>query len=108
MLKRQQKAAAATPEALAALAPKELAKYPLIVEFLGCAVWEEDGTERTTGTIQLFTDGGMWKAMLNDRAQSLVAFVTVLPGESLLAVLEKALAATGTDWRTARKFQAKK
>jgi hypothetical protein len=82
--------------------------YPELAEFLFVRKWPDDGADRETGTVLLFGDGVNLKAMLNDRAQGLVAFITIDPDEDLLGSLERAVVATGTDWRPAKKFGKQK
>lgn len=108
MLRRQQQSKVVTGGDLAALMPKEVATCPTLTEFVASPVWAEDGASRTTGTVLIFCDGGTLKVMLNDRDQSLVAFLTVLPGEGLFKAIEKALSTEGTDWRPARKAGPRK
>lgn len=72
-----------------------------IREYCETAVWP-NGDARSTSTLSLFTDDGVWKACLNDKAEDQVLFAT---GDSIWGVLE-ALEATlraGTgDWRRSK------
>lgn len=86
----------------------QLQLYPALTEFLFRSVWEEDGTPRCPGTVLLFGDGAWLKAMLNDKDQSMVAFVTLEAAEDILGELDRAVLSTSTDWRAAKKFSPKK
>lgn len=83
---------------------EELAGYDSLAEFLLQTEWPEGGGVRTTGTVLIFMDSGGLKAMLNDRDQSLVAFVTIEPSEGILQALTHAVESTTTDWRAAKRF----
>jgi hypothetical protein len=73
-------------------------------EFLVRTCWDEDGSRRETGTILVFSDGPVVKAMLNDRDGSRVAFLTLAAEECLSDLLERALLSPATDWRAAKKY----
>jgi hypothetical protein len=72
--------------------------YPALCEFLCKSSWE-DGESRTTGTVMLMTEAGLWKAWVNDRDAGLSAFVSsgTLPG--LLKSLDKGVESGQLDWR---------
>jgi len=76
--------------------------YPVLLEFLTSTVWGEDKTARVPGTLLLFTEAGAFKAMLRDRDDPGVAFVTSGSLDGLLAALEAGLASGGLDWRADR------
>lgn len=57
--------------------------YPNLAEFLTTGVYE-DGERRESPTITLWASGGQWKAILKDRAEGLVMW---LSEEKLLALL---------------------
>lgn len=107
-MKRQQKAPAGAEGVPLALICEELILYPALAEFLFLQVWEEDQAPRETGTVLMFSDGCHLKAMLNDRAQGLVAFLTLDPTEEVLVALDKAVLSTGTDWRPSKKQSPRK
>lgn len=83
------------------------ASFPALSEFLVAITWE-DGSSRISGTLTLFTDQGLWKLCLADKAQSLVAFVS---GSSPLHAFQSAEQGlvTGTlDWRSSRQPNSNK
>jgi hypothetical protein len=81
--------------------------YPALYEFLSSCAWAS-GEPRAPGSLTLFTDGRAWKACLNDKAQSRVAFVTASDPEHLLHVAEEGLVQGLLDWRDTRYFGQKK
>jgi hypothetical protein len=78
------------------------ALYPSLWEWLFASQWPDDGSARETGTVLLFVEGGQLKAMFNDRAQSLLAFMTLGSSGDVLGDLEAALAGGRMDWRSPR------
>lgn len=75
--------------------------FPTVVEFLSLCKWE-DGGSRVTGTLNLSTDAGMWKAALSDRDAGLYVFVSGRTLTELLSRLESGLQADDLEWRTSR------
>lgn len=69
-----------------------------LFEFL-CAETYEDGSARIPGTLTVFREGSMLKGCLNDRDQSLVAFVSASSFTGLLEALDAGLQADDLDWR---------
>ena len=69
-----------------------------LFEFL-CAEEYEDGSPRVPGTLTVFREGNMLKGCLNDRDQSLVAFVSASSFTGLLEALDAGLQADDLDWR---------
>lgn len=78
--------------------------YPALVEFLGATEWAP-GESRETGTVMFFSDAGLIKCCLTDRAQSLVAFMTALNWTELLEAIEEGLVSGRIDWRVRREFK---
>jgi hypothetical protein len=76
-------------------------EYPSVWEFIGMEAWPS-GERRKLGTIRLFVEDGAWKACLNDKEGSLVAFVTGKSPEGLFEAMEEGLAQGGLDWRRDR------
>jgi len=77
------------------------ATCPALHEFLTLSVLP-DGTTRTPSTLCFFSDGGLWKAVLNEKDLGLCLWAT---GESLPQLweeLEARLTAPVVDWRAAR------
>lgn len=81
------------------LKPGKWAKdYPHLWEFLHMETYE-DGTARRLPTITLFVSPTGLQACLNDRDQSMAAFVTGESLEALWAALEGGLSMDSLDWR---------
>jgi len=71
---------------------------PALFEFLTVA--ELPGGEvRQTSTLTIFTEGGMWKACLNERDSEATLFGSGENLESCLDNLEERLKAPHVDWR---------
>ena len=81
-------------------------RHGTIVEFLALPTWA-DGQSRTPGTLTLMRDGDLWKACLNDRESECSAFVSGKTLTSLLAAVEKGLAAGSLEWRAWKPFADK-
>lgn len=82
-----------------------LPDLPDLAEFLFCPVWPEDGSKRETGTVMIFVDDGRLKAVLTDRAQSLVAFLSVDQPLLLLDELNAQLGSDRLDWRVKKEWR---
>lgn len=72
--------------------------YPALVEFLSLREWEP-GVARTTGTILIVIDGGLWKGWLNDRDVLRAAWLSASTLTGLLAAAEGGLREDGLEWR---------
>jgi len=71
---------------------------PALFEYL--TVGEMDGGEtRQTSTVTIFTEGGMWKACLNERDSEATLFASGENLEACLDNLEERLKAPHVDWR---------
>lgn len=108
MLRKQMRGGSAQGPLDVASLSTQLQLYPALCEFLFRSEWQEDGTSRELGTLLLFGDGCRLKVMLNDKAQSLVAFATLDAEEDFLSEIDRMIVATSTDWRAARKFVPRK
>jgi len=75
--------------------------YPDLALFLWADQWPDTKAPRRTGTVTFFVEQGRWKACLNDRDQSLVAFATDNTFLGLLDVLDTGLEQDALDWRKA-------
>ena len=75
------------------------AMFPLLYQFLTAVTWPEDNTAREPGSILLFTEGSAFKAMLRDKDDPAVAFVTAGSLQALLEAIEAGLETQGLDWR---------
>jgi len=83
------------------------ASCPALHEFLTLSSLP-DGTARTPSTVLFFSDGGLWKAVLNERDAGLCLWAT---GESLPQLwdeLEARLTAPVVDWRPSGRPAASK
>lgn len=83
------------------------ASCPALHEFLTLSVLP-DGTPRTPSSLCFFSDGGLWKAVLNERDTGLTLWAT---GESLPQLweeLEARLTAPVVDWRPGRQLKPEK
>ena len=75
--------------------------YPSLFDHLTAEKWDDD-KPRTTSSVLIFCESGTWKAMLNNRAEGLVAFVTSHGFLALIDSLEHGLAEGQMDWRKSR------
>lgn len=86
-------------EAAKADIPPELEACGNLIDFMTQTQWP-DGTERAVGTIGLFFgEEGRLKAVLNDKAQGLVAFTTYGNDKTIFDWLDEAIVSSSTDWR---------
>lgn len=81
--------------------------YPTLWEFLSLDKYD-DGSPRRLPTITIFLGPDGLQACLNDRDQSLAAFVTSVSLEGLWQALEKGLKEDSLDWRRSSNFNGKK
>ncbi len=72
--------------------------YPALVEFLTRSVWE-DGSGRSTGTVMLMVESGLWKAWVHDKDASCAAFVSSGTLAGLLKAVDKGVESGQLDWR---------
>lgn len=77
---------------------KHWQSMPALWEFLTAVAWD-DGEERRTGTLLLFTEEGRWKCCVNDRDAGLVTFVAAESPDQLLRSVDKGLVDDTLDWR---------
>lgn len=82
-------------------------RLPALSEFLCVTEWEP-GQPRVTGSLSIFTDGGVWKCCLSNRDSGEVAFLSAKDPDELLLAVEKALRADSLDWRQGREWRARK
>lgn len=73
-------------------------KYPTLHEFLTLTQLS-DGTTRTTSTMTLMIEGGLFKAVLNERDTNQGCWATGETITQLLAEMEERLSADHVDWR---------
>jgi len=76
------------------------ARYPLLVEMMVTTQWE-DKKPREVSTVLLVAEGGVWKGLLNDRANRRQAWVTGQTIDEVLDALESGLASGNLGWRHA-------
>lgn len=82
------------------------AKAPLLTGWLTETSWE-DGEARTPGSLILFAQDGRWKAMLSDKDNDYIAFVSANDFLGVITALEKGLEKGDLDWREPRGNAAK-
>lgn len=75
---------------------------PTLHEFLTLSSLS-DGKPRSTSTLLVFVEGGLWKAVLNERDAELALWATSETFQGLLAELESRLSAPVVDWRPGRR-----
>jgi len=73
-------------------------KYPALHEYLTMVAYP-DGGKRTTSTLMLFCDDGVWKACLKDRDQARSLWITSDGPTGLLDDLEACLQGDVQEWR---------
>jgi hypothetical protein len=74
---------------------------PALREFILMDQWPE-GDARAPGTVILFQDGGVVKALLNDKAQGRIAVVSARSAFAALEAAEEGLEHDSLDWRADR------
>lgn len=84
-----------------------LSGFPTLCEFLALDRWP-DGTNRLTGTLQLFCEHGKWKVTLRDRDAKEYAFLTSDTIEELLLTVEEGLTQGNVEWRPDKPFVPKR
>jgi len=78
------------------------ATCPALHEFLTlCEL--SDGRTRSTSSLLVFTEGGLWKAVLNERDAELSLWATAESLQGLFLELETRLTAPAVDWRPSRR-----
>lgn len=75
-----------------------------LMEFLMAAQYD-DGSPRTTGTLNIFFEGSQCKVSLSDRDQEAMAFMTCTDLLSAFMTADKKLREGSLDWR---KFKSAK
>jgi hypothetical protein len=78
------------------------AACPALHEFLTLSVLPS-GAARTTSTLLVFVEGGLWKAVLNERDAGLSLWATAESLQGLWDELEARLTAPAVDWRPSRR-----
>lgn len=82
---------------LAASDPSFAARYPILHDWM--TLTGVSGADRDVGTLLLFAQDGKFKACLNDKERSLVAFVSAEGVEALLEACNTGLKNGQLDWR---------
>lgn len=78
--------------------PKEFHERSDLADFLLQITWD-DGSERETGSISIFSQNGRVGACLTDKAQGRMAFVTISLGGSVLDELDHAIGDEDLVWK---------
>jgi len=82
----------------AAQDPGWASSYPMLFEMLVTTRWD-DGKPREVATLLLVAEGGVWKGMLNDRANRRTAWLSGATVDELLDAFETGLATASLGWR---------
>lgn len=82
-------------------------RHPNLTEYLTADKWD-DGDERQTSTLLVFTDDGIFKAVLNDRAEERALWASGASYLDALDALEAMLASGEGEWRAQTGFKSKK
>lgn len=75
-----------------------LAALPNLMEFLLC-VSPEGRLQRAPGSLQVFVEGGKWKARLKDKQERAYCFVSADGLDDLLLLVNEGLGNGCLDWR---------
>lgn len=87
--------------------PTMVARCPATFEFL--CVPNSDGSGRSqTATLLIFSEDGLFKACVNDRAENASCFFSAETFQELLAEVERGLATGTAEWRTSKKGSTRK
>jgi len=81
--------------------------YPTLVEFLTCDRWP-DGAPRSTGTMMVFVEDGLWKCWLNDRDAAQGTFVSSPTIDGLLKAADGCINDPGHPWRASKNAPRKR
>lgn len=73
-------------------------KYPLLWQFLTETRWDEK-TPRETGSVLIFVQEGVWKAMVKDKDSGEIAFVSKNTFKTLMEAIERGFVEEKLDWR---------
>jgi len=77
---------------------KMIKKYPLLIEYLTCTLYD-DQTPRKESSLTIFFEGGCMKASLNDRDAGRSLYVTAATLDGLLLSIEEHLSRDIPGWR---------
>lgn len=83
------------------------AVFPAVYEHCTGETWD-DGSPRTTSSLLVFYEAGLWKVCLNDRATERTGWATGVTPEAALESLERMLASDGMDWRKSKAASRKR
>ena len=78
--------------------PMEFNGRPDLADFLIQTKWE-DGTPRETGSISIFCQNGRVQACITDKAQGIMAFITIALEGSILDELDHAIGDDDLVWK---------
>jgi hypothetical protein len=105
-LKKAASKATSTPLELEVTDEEFAKKWPALYCFLSANV-TADGELRERCKVQVFAEGGSWKACLMDPGNEASLFVTLPTPTKAFDALEKALGHDKVDWRVWRKNRKK-
>lgn len=99
--KRERPGGGSRGEASVGASPCGWEELPALAEFM-VSVSYEGGSPRRLPTLLIFTEDRLWKACLNDRDATMVAFVTAATFDALLGAIDAGLQNDSLEWRTPR------
>lgn len=80
--------------------PEQLVKlYPKLAEFMTAAVFDGGKETRQAPTLTFWCSGGLWKASVKDREESLVLWLSAEGPSELLTLLEDFCLSPAAPWR---------
>lgn len=100
MALRQRPAPPTVPPVLGDVWAKDefMDEYPNIFAFLNDVFWESK-MPRVPGTITFFTQQGILKATVNDKARNIAAYPTASTWGELLMMIDKGIGDDSLDWK---------
>jgi len=88
------------PGALRHASPDQIVKtYPHLAEFMTAAVFDGGKESREAPTITFWCNGGLWRASVKDREESLVLWMSAESPAQLFALLEEFCLNPAAPWR---------
>lgn len=80
--------------------PDQIAKtYPNLAEFMTAAVFDGGKEARQSPTVTFWCSGGLWRASVKDREESLILWLTADSPIELIALLEDFCLSPHAPWR---------
>lgn len=80
--------------------PEQLrSTYPNLAEFMTAGFYDGGKEPRQAPTVTIWAGGGLWRASVKDRAESLVLWLSAPEPLELLALLEEFVLSAAAPWR---------